>query len=76
MELVRVSQRSSWTAPKSLMVYRNTSSAPAQTAPAVCGARHRRNTAAGLRPSRRALSSSDAGSWPRRAATGSTRTGR
>ena len=43
---------------------------PAQTAPAAWGATTVRNTVAGPRPSSRALSSSDAGSWLRRAATG------
>ncbi len=52
------------------MVYRNTSSVPAHTALAAWGATTVRNTAAGPRPSSRALSSSDAGSWPRRATTG------
>ena len=42
MELVRVSvSGAKWTAPKSLMVYRKTSSVPAHTALAAWGAAHR-----------------------------------
>src|SRR5918998_903266 len=59
MARVNVSKRSSTTTPKSLSAYRKTSNAPAPIAPRTWGSTTVRNTAAGPRPSRRALSSSD-----------------
>src|SRR5918997_4701552 len=70
MARVNVSKRSSTTTPKSLSAYRKTSSAPAPIAPRTCGSTTVRNTAAGRRPSSRALSSSDGGRAASRAPTG------
>src|SRR5918998_863056 len=70
MARVNVSKRSSTTTPKSLSAYRKTSRAPAPIAPRTWGSTTVRNTAAGPRPSRRALSSSDGDSAANRAPTG------
>src|SRR5918998_572002 len=72
MARVNVSKRSSTTTPKSLSAYRKTSRAPAPIAPRTWGSTTVRNTAAGPRPSRRALSSSDGDSAANRAPTGNS----